>query len=681
MALNLADPGAIVAAYEAIIDIHNTNNWLLLQYTKFDELALFDNGSGGLRELKHSIENPEQVHIGFYREEESSGGELGFVVINYIPPSIPAVKKARALVHSRRVGAVFKVRDVYPLFSCAIVDGKHQTTLTVDDLEQLTPDAVRNALNREGEPDSPRTSTSTLMGRAAPASNPTNTNTHTINTRARSRTTGSPPNKTKTLPSDPTFGAGAYTTTFEPVRRAAEAPDALHSYQNHNPEVGAPPMGKSASMFSNFIRRKKKTDSADEGSDDAWKPPTPPKDKGHFNVPPLPPLPQHPQHQQRYPPQQHQRQGTYPPLVPVRGPGQPSYDAPQPSRTLNWSGSEHAVLSHAGSSNLHNGHHRGHSNGGAPPPPDEFGGLHGELGRWQQDYGQSRVNLNGYGSGNADAGGSGGPIVMSMSLPLKGKWAAEPMDLEERLRKTQEERRQRLEEAKAAREEEERFREEKKRRKEKELWELDEATRRMRAAIEEEKRQFLEEKRRREQMEREEEERRQAEITESRRLDRERRAEENRRAEETRRALEKNLQEKARREEEKRKTEEVERMKKVQLAATMVKRNRNIDQLVSGSVTIQSHDSLVWKRRFFKFIETSVYLYRSKEDAPHYLDKIELRGNVRGILEWNEGHEELEAIPHSFALEFADGSHWSLFSDSEEEKITLLGLLHLAAGL
>lgn len=27
MALNLADPGAIVVAYESIVDLHNTNNW------------------------------------------------------------------------------------------------------------------------------------------------------------------------------------------------------------------------------------------------------------------------------------------------------------------------------------------------------------------------------------------------------------------------------------------------------------------------------------------------------------------------------------------------------------------------------------------------------------------------------------------------------------------------------
>ena len=53
-----------------------------------------------------------------------------------------------------------------------------------------------------------------------------------------------------------------------------------------------------------------------------------------------------------------------------------------------------------------------------------------------------------------------------------------------------------------------------------------------------------------------------------------------------------------------------------------------------------------------------------------FLDKVELRGTIRGLREWNEGYEDLEAIPHSFAIEFKDGrGHWSMFSDSEEEKV------------
>jgi MAP7 domain-containing protein 1 len=53
------------------------------------------------------------------------------------------------------------------------------------------------------------------------------------------------------------------------------------------------------------------------------------------------------------------------------------------------------------------------------------------------------------------------------------------------------------------------------------------------------------------------------------------------------------------------------------------------------------------------------------------MDKIELRGRVRGFKEWNEGYEDLESIPHSFAIEFQDGQgSWALFADSEEEKVS-----------
>jgi hypothetical protein len=56
------------------------------------------------------------------------------------------------------------------------------------------------------------------------------------------------------------------------------------------------------------------------------------------------------------------------------------------------------------------------------------------------------------------------------------------------------------------------------------------------------------------------------------------------------------------------------------------------------------------------------------------LDKVQLRGHVDGMKEWNEGFEELQAIQYSFAIQFKDGQGaWSLFSDSEEEKVRTLG--------
>ncbi|KAG6906691.1 hypothetical protein DXG01_012561 [Tephrocybe rancida] len=592
---------------------------LLLQYSKFDELTLFDHGSGGLRELKRSIEDPEQVHIGFYREEIDV--EPGLVVINYIPHSIPAVKKARALVHSRRVGAIFK---------------KHQATLTVDSLARLTPEAVRRALVQEEEPDSPSTITTSFdMGRPA-----TNAPAH-----PRPRTADSPQsNKNKDLP-DPSLNFKPGGLVMEPVRRATS-----ESQPPSNP--AAQPMAKSASMFSSFIRgRKKKSDSLDDADGQAFDeslppPPAPPKDNGKFFVA-----------------QQPQALTSRQALVPLRGPA-PGANYPYEQTQVNMS--EYAVISHASSANVH-------------VHPDEFGYAPQPQ---QPDPQNQSVYLGQTHPGQQQAYEA--PVVHSMSMPagLRGKWTTEPLDASERLRKRQDELRQRQHEEEEARREEAKLKEIRRKRKEQELKELAEAEARRRASIEEEVQLLAAERRRKEKLEKEEEERKRIEIEERKRIDRERRLEEHRRLEEWRKEQARMAEESARRAEETRRREEVERKKKIQVAEAKVKRNHNVDSLVSGWVSMQTNDSLLWKRRFFKFIGTAAYFYRSPKDTQQYVDKIELRGTIRGLREWNEGYEDLEAIPHSFAIEFKDErGHWSMFSDSEEEKYKLLGLLHHAAGL
>ncbi|KAG6841083.1 hypothetical protein C0991_001991 [Blastosporella zonata] len=610
MALNLADPGGIVAAYESIIDVRNTNNWLLLQYSKFDELALFDHGSGGLRELKRSIEDPEQVHIGFYREEIDV--EPGLVVINYIPSSTPAVKK-------------------------------------VEDIAHLTPEAVRRALAQEEEPDSPSTISTFTMGHTS-----TNAPPH-----PRPKTADSPPmNKNKALP-DPGFHSKPTGFLIEPVRRAAS------EVQPPPSSTTVQPMAKSASMFSSFMRgRKKKSGSVDDAEgqtfdDDSFKynappPPAPPKDKGKFAFP---------QHSHEF----SSRQGLVPLRGPMLSPNNP-YQVPQRSRTGSLS--EYAVISHASSSNVH-GH--GH--------PDEFG-----YAPYHQNPYQNQPNQSVY-LGQSHPGQKQGydePVVHSMSMPagLRGKWTTEPLDAAERLRRRQEELRQRQKEDGEAQKEEARLKEVRRLRKEKELMELAEAEAQRRANIEEEVQVLATVRRRKERLEKEEEERKRLEIEERKRVDRERRLEEHRRLEEWRKEQARMAEESARRAEEMRKREEFERKKKIEVAEAKVKRNHNVDSLISGWVSMQTNDSLIWKRRFYKFIGTAVYFYRSPKDTQQYSDKLELRGNVHGLREWNEGYEDLEAIPHSFAVEFKDGNgHWSMFSDSEEEKYKLLGLLHHAAGL
>ncbi len=61
------------------------------------------------------------------------------------------------------------------------------------------------------------------------------------------------------------------------------------------------------------------------------------------------------------------------------------------------------------------------------------------------------------------------------------------------------------------------------------------------------------------------------------------------------------------------------------------------------------------------------------KDMSASLEEEDLRGRVRGLREWNEGYDYLEAIAFSFVVEFKDKSNnWSMFADSEEEKVRFL---------
>ncbi|KAF8998606.1 hypothetical protein BDQ17DRAFT_1505172 [Cyathus striatus] len=128
--------------------------------------------------------------------------------------------------------------------------------------------------------------------------------------------------------------------------------------------------------------------------------------------------------------------------------------------------------------------------------------------------------------------------------------------------------------------------------------------------------------------------------------------------------------------------EEAERKKKIQLVEAIVKCNSKVETLFNGWVTMQLHNSLVWKRRFYKVEGDTIYFYRSPEDTNQALDETKLPGNVRGLKEWKDGYEHLEAIPHSFVIEFTgDRDAWLMYADSEEEKFKVLGVIHHAARL
>lgn len=201
------------------------------------------------------------------------------------------------------------------------------------------------------------------------------------------------------------------------------------------------------------------------------------------------------------------------------------------------------------------------------------------------------------------------PFVQS--LPLSGKWAPDVLDPTEKALRRQEELRRRKEEEQEALREEQKQREERKRRKEQQLREEMEEEAQRRVSLDDEMRRIAVERRKKEQREREEEERKQQEIEARRKVDRERRMEEHKKLEGWRKEQARMAEEVARRTEEARRREEVERTKKIQMAEAKVKRNHNVDALVTGWVTIQSNDTLLWKRRFYKFMGTTAYFYRS----------------------------------------------------------------------
>lgn len=120
-------------------------------------------------------------------------------------------------------------------------------------------------------------------------------------------------------------------------------------------------------------------------------------------------------------------------------------------------------------------------------------------------------------------------------------------------------------------------------------------------------------------------------------------------------------------------------------------------RILKGWATIQSSDSLEWRRRWFELTEDTLNLFRSEDvrsllacrfrvvygshvtvslapqDNNRPLERIELRSQVEGVKEWWEGFEELKAIPHSFAIVLKHGrGHIAVFMDLATDKVCLM---------
>ena len=203
-----------------------------------------------------------------------------------------------------------------------------------------------------------------------------------------------------------------------------------------------------------------------------------------------------------------------------------------------------------------------------------------------------------------------------------------------------------------------------------------------------------------EEAEREEEERRVREREERRRRSAERRAEETRRIEEWMREEERRREEFARAEQEVKRIGN-ERRESARVAAAKRRRESRLDGdsvLLSGWVTVQSSESVAWRRRYFQLSDALLRLYHRQTVSGrcvllfrrNYLfmhernpqdsvpsDVVGLKNTGPSIKEWYEGFEELRSIPHAFALVLANGEPpIMLFSDSASEKVWLCACSH-----
>ncbi|KDQ26984.1 hypothetical protein PLEOSDRAFT_1113298 [Pleurotus ostreatus PC15] len=508
-----------------------------------DQLVLQAQGSNGLTELKQSIGDPTQAFIAFYREDIR--GKPGYLLINYLPLTIPAVQRARILVHSRRLGTVFTAR---------------QTTLTIDNLGNLTQHAIIQAL--------------------------THVDTPTIIQTARSPSESSAWSTDRNqLPYD--MPDSPSTSTDESVRSPP-----------------ASPIAKTAGKISRFLGRGKRhgsMDSSPVGNDPP--PPPPPKDAGVYSYP---------------------------------------YT-----------------------------HTRFMSTQALPSPTGAT--FHRERVNSLSEFGI-------YPHGNEHQQST---FIPTQSLP--SKWAAKVTvkDPSELLKQRREAQRMKAIEMERARSEEAEIQARRTRQREEARRLEREEEERKRREMEEEMRRIRAVKQQKLELERIAEEKRRLAMEEKRRLEKERRLEEHRRLEQWRLEQAIMAEEAARRQSETKRREWDAKWQRIKMVEKRVRDNSNIDEnMVTGWITLQTADSLTWKRRYYKFSQNSVAFHRDPKDMNNKSDETVLRGRVQALREWDEGFDELKAIPFSFAVEFSDGEGpWSMYADSEEEKFKIMGLLYHAGGL
>ena len=201
------------------------------------------------------------------------------------------------------------------------------------------------------------------------------------------------------------------------------------------------------------------------------------------------------------------------------------------------------------------------------------------------------------------------------SLTLEAKWAAEPfaiLDPAERARRRNEAKMQKGEEERKAVEEEAERQRQLKLKKEALFKQEQEEELQRKAMLDKQLKEATAERIQREREMEEEEQIKAWEAVQKKKADKERRAEESRRLEEWRIAEERRKEEMIKEKEHERLRRERERMARVKAVGAQIRKN-NTAEMTSGWVTTQNSDALVliWRRRFFSFVGTTMNFYRS----------------------------------------------------------------------
>jgi len=198
---------------------------------------------------------------------------------------------------------------------------------------------------------------------------------------------------------------------------------------------------------------------------------------------------------------------------------------------------------------------------------------------------------------------------------LETKWAAEPfaiLDPAERARRRSETKRHQEEEEKKAIEEEKERQRLLKLKKQAVMEQEREEEFLRRIQLDKDLRNATAERMRREKEIKEEEEMKAWATNEKKRMDKERKAEEARKLEAWRAGEQRRCQEMMKRKEDEIQRKERERKARLKIVEAKIWKGSS-DEMMTGWVTVQTSDSLtlMWRRRFFKFIGSAMLLYRS----------------------------------------------------------------------